>query len=58
MQVIWSSGGYVVFWGLATSWAAGLSTAELESQAMQKGLELYLLVLNLTLSAHAMLRPI
>jgi hypothetical protein len=58
MKVIWSASGYVAFWGLAANWAAGLSRAELDCQPMQKGLELYLLVLNLTLSAHAMLRPI
>jgi hypothetical protein len=58
MKVVWSASGYVVFWGLAASWAAGLSTADLDRQPMQKGLELYLLVLNLALSAHAMLRPI
>jgi hypothetical protein len=37
---------------------AGLSTVDLDRQPMQKGLELYLLALNLALSAHAMLRPI
>ena len=58
VQVAWSAGGYVVFWGLAASWAAGLSWVELDRNPMQKGLELYLLVLNLLLSAHTMLRPI
>ncbi len=58
MKVIWSAGGYVVFWGLAASWTAGLSMPDLDRQPLQKALELYLLILNLVLASLGMLRPI